>query len=349
MYKLLIRPIIFLFSAEKAHYLTFFNLKILFSLPFAAKIAKKSVNYSPKNKNSHVLAEKHLSHPIGLAAGLDKNASHIYELALLGFSFIEVGTVTPKAQPGNPRPRLFRLKKDRALINRMGFNNHGVLPMKKNLEKWHFKKEKAGLNTLVGVNIGKNKWVDESKAVDDYVECLIAIGNLADYFAVNVSSPNTPGLRDLQKKEQLLTILGKLQEEKKKRKIRAPIYLKIAPDLDEVAIQQAVEAVHESGSQGIISSNTTTSREGLVSSKKKVEAIGQGGLSGAPLYEKSNTILEIVTKHNKQKVPIIGVGGIETEEQVKEKLNLGANLVQVYTGFIYHGPFWLKKLIRSFK
>ncbi len=284
---------------------------------------------------------------VGLAAGLDKNAEYLHELAALGFGFIEIGTVTPKPQAGNEQPRLFRLKKDQALINRMGFNNDGVDIIVERL-----KKRPKGL--IVGGNIGKNKVTPNEEAVNDYAICFERLYEYVDYFVVNVSSPNTPNLRELQDKGPLLIILNKLiqlrNERLKKGFQSKPILLKIAPDLSHAQLDDVIEMVKESGIDGLVSSNTTISRDHLLTPKEEVEAIGAGGLSGKVLFERSNEVMQYIIQQSGGTIPVIGVGGIHTPEQALEKIKLGAGLVQLYTGFVYEGPSLVKRaaaLIRN--
>lgn len=274
--------------------------------------------------------------PVGLAAGFDKNGMWIDELATLGFGFVEVGTVTPKPQEGNPKPRLFRLKKDQALINRMGFNNDGIDQLVENL-----KKRKSDI--IVGGNLGKNKATDNALALQDYLITFSALKPWVDYFVVNVSSPNTPGLRDLQEKGPLLEILQSLQKENSD--LKKPIFLKIAPDLTNTQLDDIIEIVQVSGIAGIIATNTTLSRENLETDSGIVNQIGAGGLSGKPLKTRSTEIIKYI--RSKSEIQIIGVGGIHTAQDAQEKLNAGAGLVQIYSGFIYEGPGLVKKINTS--
>ncbi|MGL4630758.1 MAG: quinone-dependent dihydroorotate dehydrogenase, partial [Leadbetterella sp.] len=266
--------------------------------------------------------------PVGLAAGFDKNAIWIDELAALGFGFVEVGTVTPLAQDGNPKPRLFRLKKDKALINRMGFNNHGLEPMVA-----HLKNRKS--NIIVGGNLGKNKVTPNEEALNDYLLGYRALVNWVDYFVVNVSSPNTPGLRELQEKEPLTKLLQALQDENKGRK---PILLKIAPDLSNSQLDDIVDIVVNTNLAGVIATNTTIERSSLTSSKKQIDEIGNGGLSGKPLKDRSTEVIRYLNQKGNNRFTIIGAGGIQTGSDAQEKLDAGATLIQVYSGFVYEGP-----------
>lgn len=277
--------------------------------------------------------------PIGLAAGFDKNAEFIHEFQAMGFGFIEVGTVTPLAQPGNPEPRLFRLPEDEALINRMGFNNHGMTVAIKNLEK-----RPKGI--IIGGNIGKNKITPNEEATSDYLKCFDKLYLYVDYFVVNVSSPNTPGLRELQEKEPLQALLVKLQEANSKKPKKKPILLKIAPDLTNSQLDDIIEIATNINLDGLIATNTTIDRSGLKSSNEELEEIGAGGLSGAPLFNRSTEIIEYLRSLN-SKIPIIAVGGILSGKDAIAKLKAGANLVQVYTGLVYKGPGLIKDIKKA--
>lgn len=278
--------------------------------------------------------------PVGLAAGFDKNASMYNDLAYCGFGFIEIGTVTPQGQAGNEKPRLFRLTEDEGIINRMGFNNHGVENAVENL-----KKRKA--NVIIGGNIGKNKVTPNESATDDYVKSFNALFDYVDYFVVNVSSPNTPNLRELQEKEPLTQLLATLQDLNAKKEVRKPILLKIAPDLTNEQLDDIIEIVGEVKLDGVIATNTTISREGLKTSQEKVDAIGAGGLSGKPVKSRSTEVVRYLAEKSNKAFPIIGVGGIHSAEDALEKLDAGADLVQLYTGFIYEGPKLVKEINRA--
>ncbi|MEO9966459.1 MAG: quinone-dependent dihydroorotate dehydrogenase [Reichenbachiella sp.] len=336
MYKIFLRPFLFLFQPENAHHLTFFMLKFINALPFGRQV----FSWSYRNKsNSSPTEHFGLQFPnqVGLAAGLDKNAEAIDMFAAMGFGFVEIGTVTPKPQPGNPKPRLFRLKEDQALINRMGFNNDGVSVIKNRL-----KKRKS--NILVGGNIGKNKVTPNDKAVNDYIICFNELFDVVDYFVVNVSSPNTPGLRELQEKEPLAKLLNTLMADNKKRPNPKPILLKIAPDLTEEQLMDIIEIVEETKIAGVIATNTTIDRSGLSTQDSLVETIGAGGLSGLPVQKKSTNVIHFLHDKSKGSFPIIGVGGINSGESALEKIDAGASLVQVYSGFIYEGPALIKAI-----
>ncbi|MEO1655517.1 MAG: quinone-dependent dihydroorotate dehydrogenase, partial [Bacteroidota bacterium] len=280
--------------------------------------------------------------PIGLAAGFDKNAQVIDEMASLGFGFVEIGTVTPLPQIGNPKPRLFRLKKDQGIINRMGFNNDGMEAIVERLKK----KKK---NIIIGGNIGKNKVTPNEQAKDDYLKAFRALFGYVDYFVVNVSSPNTPNLRALQEKGPLMEILQALQEKNQAYPCPKPILLKIAPDLNESQLDEIIEVVLETKLEGVIATNTTISREGLRSSAAKIEQIGNGGLSGLPLRDRSTEVIRYLHQKSQGAFAIMGVGGIHRPEDAIEKLKAGASLVQVYTGFVYEGPGLIKKIKQQAK
>jgi len=280
--------------------------------------------------------------PIGLAAGFDKNAVHVEDMAALGFGFVEIGTVTPKPQPGNDKPRMFRLPPDEALINRMGFNNQGVGVAAARLANI---KDRKGL--IIGGNIGKNKTTPNEKAVSDYIYCFNVLFDQVDYFVVNVSSPNTPGLRDLQEKEPLTNILNALQERNRARPNPKPILLKIAPDLTDPQLDDIVEIVRETGIAGVIATNTTISREGLRSPAERVRE--PGGLSGRPLAKRSTEVIRYLADKSARSFPIIGVGGIHSAADAAEKLEAGASLLQLYTGFVYEGPGLIRKICEKLK
>lgn len=283
--------------------------------------------------------------PVGLAAGFDKDGKHIPGLACLGFGFIEVGTVTPLAQEGNPKPRLFRLPKDKALINRMGFNNEGLDALAENLKKL---REKDALNgVLIGGNIGKNKVTPNETAVNDYLICFDKLFPWVDYFVVNVSSPNTPGLRELQEKEPLTDLLNQLQAKNRAQHSPKPILLKIAPDLTDSQLDDIADIVRATGLAGVIATNTTISRAGLKTPENEISTIGMGGLSGAPVRERATVVIRYLREKLGNDVTIIGVGGIDSAQSAQEKLSAGADLVQVYTGLIYEGPGLVKRILRE--
>lgn len=330
MYKQIIRPILFLVDAEKIHHLVFRFLRATGSIPGVKRGLKRSFTYQSE-KIGKTLFGIHFSNPVGLAAGFDKDARLIDELACLGFGFIEIGTLTPKGQPGNDKPRLFRLPQDQALINRMGFNNEGVAAAVGRLRK-------RKSNVIVGGNIGKNKLTPNEKAFDDYGYCFEALYEHVDYFVVNVSSPNTPGLRELQEKEPLKQLLGYVKGLSNAKPKPKPVLLKIAPDLTSSQLDDIVEILQSTKTDGIIATNTTISRDGLKTSAEEIARIGNGGLSGAPVRQKSTEVIRYLRKALGPSYPIIGVGGIMSVEDAIEKIDAGADLIQLYTGFIYEGP-----------
>jgi dihydroorotate dehydrogenase len=335
MYKIFIRPILFRIDPEKVHMLLVSFLQI----PLISKIL--SVFYNRQNSKLHATAfGLNFRNRVGLAAGFDKNAEVVDQLADLGFGFVEIGTVTPKPQPGNEKPRIFRLPKDSALINRMGFNNHGAECIR---ERLVLKKSKI----LVGGNIGKNKITLNENAGQDYITCFEALFDVVDYFVVNVSSPNTPGLRELQEKAPLKKILTDLQERNEKKSSRKPILLKIAPDLENQQLDDIIEIVLSTGIDGLIATNTTISRDNLQTNQAEIDSIGEGGMSGKPLRDRSTEIIRYLAKKSAGKITIIGVGGIHAPEDAIEKIKAGASLVQIYTGFIYEGPGLIKNINRK--
>lgn len=331
MYKSLIRPLLFKFDPEKVHYFTFDFLKNFCRLPGATAFLKSKFQLNDKRLEREVFGLK-FKNPVGLAAGFDKDAKLYKELSALGFGFIEVGTVTPKPQPGNEKKRLFRLPEDSAIINRMGFNNEGVEKMVERLKK--------NTDVLIGGNIGKNKVTPNENAVDDYLYSFEALFDYVDYFVVNVSSPNTPNLRELQGKEPLKKLLNTLQQKNKEHQKPKPILLKIAPDLTDEQLLDIIEIVKETGIAGVIATNTTISREGIHSENKNET----GGLSGKPLTKRATEVIRFLSEKSGKAFPIIGVGGIHSAEDAIEKLEAGASLVQLYTGFIYEGPALIKHI-----
>jgi len=331
MYRYLLKPLFFLLPPERAHSIALALLETLLYVPGAAMLMRKMYGRSPV-PSPQTIAGLVFPNILGLAAGFDKNGRHIPALAALGFGFIEVGTVTPRPQAGNPRPRLFRLPADQALINRMGFNNDGLDALVKQLQQ----PRPAGL--IIGGNIGKNKDTPNEKATDDYVTCFEALFPWVDYFAVNVSSPNTPNLRELQDKAPLTRLLATLQQLNAAKPRPKPIFLKIAPDLSKTQLDDIAAIAIETGIAGIIAANTTISREGLRTGSAALEQIGAGGLSGQPVRQRSTDIIRYLRKQLPPPFVLIGVGGINGPESAKEKLEAGADLIQLYTGFIYEGP-----------
>ena len=329
MYKQ-IKNILFQLQPEEAHHFVTRNLKNYAAFPGVGKLLDKFYQYNHPSLEREVFGIK-FKNPIGLAAGFDKNAEYIEELNHFGFGFIEIGTVTPKPQPGNDAPRMFRLVDDEAIINRMGFNNKGV-----DFAVSKIRELKNRENYIIGGNIGKNKLTPNEDAVDDYIKCFNALFDYVDYFVVNVSSPNTPGLRDLQEKEPLLYILNYLQQYNNQNEKPKPILLKIAPDLTDSQLDDIIDIVTESKIAGVIATNTTISREGLKSDPEIVKETG--GISGKPLKDRSTEVIRYLSEKSNKSFPIIGVGGIHSAEDAKEKIEAGASLLQVYTGFIYEGP-----------
>ena len=335
-YKKVIFPYLTQHDAEKIHYKVMDVLKFACKIPLVPGILKLIFEKQDKRLERKVFGLR-FKNPVGLAAGFDKNGLWTDELSNLGFGFIEIGTVTPRAQLGNDKPRLFRLKEDEALINRMGFNNEGSLAAANKLRN---RKTKI----IIGGNIGKNKTTENDEAVYDYLKAFNDLYPYVDYFVVNVSSPNTPGLRDLQEKEPLKYLLKVLERDNGRKSKPKPILLKIAPDLTNEQLDDIIEIVKETRISGVIAANTTISREGLVTDKQEVTEIGAGGLSGKPLANRSTEVIRYLSEKSKKAFPIIGVGGIYSAEDAIEKLKAGASLVQVYSGFIYEGPGIVKDI-----
>jgi dihydroorotate dehydrogenase len=337
MYKL-IKLILFKFNPERIHYIVTDSLKLMQKVWGFPKLMKSIYNFE------HPILKKTVfgldfKNPVGLGAGFDKNGEFIEEFSNFGFGFIEVGTVTPLPQPGNEKPRMFRLKADDALINRMGFNNKGVDVLARKLKTV----KRDGL--IIGGNIGKNKNTPNKDAVNDYIKCFDVLFDVVDYFVVNVSSPNTPGLRDLQEKEPLMNILNTLQKRNLKNNISKPILLKIAPDLTDSQLDDIVEIVRETKIAGVVATNTTISRDSLSSAESDKNEIG--GLSGKPLTKRSTEIIRYLSQKSNQSFPIIGVGGIHSAKDAQQKLDAGASLIQVYTGFVYEGPGLVKRILKE--
>lgn len=339
MYKTLIRPILFLIPPESVHSIVVIVLKLFYFTGITKLLRYFFFSFSHPSLKRNVFGIE-FENPVGLAAGFDKNANLIDIFNDFGFGFIEIGTLTPKAQPGNPKPRLFRLIEDQALINRMGFNNKGT---GKAIHKLKSRKSRI----IVGGNIGKNKTTPNDKAAEDYLNCLNALYDYVDYFVVNISSPNTPDLRELQSKEPLEELLKALQEEIQKKPSKKPLLLKIAPDLSNEQLTDIIKIVNNLSLDGIVATNTTISREGLKTDDEKVKRINNGGLSGQPLRERSTEVIRFLRDRLNNGVPIIGVGGIMNEKDAIEKMEAGATLVQVYTGFIYEGPELIKNINKA--
>jgi dihydroorotate dehydrogenase len=334
MYKLLIRPILFCFDPEKVHYFTFSLIRFISKIPGFTFLFKAIYSIDDPRLVVEIAGLK-FKNPVGLAAGFDKDANLYKELSNFGFGAIEIGTITPKPQNGNPKKRLFRLQKDNAIINRMGFNNGGVVAAIENL--------KTNKSVLIGGNIGKNKLTPNEHADEDYQICFTALFDYVNYFVVNVSSPNTPNLRALQEKEPLKKLLQALQDNPLQVKKAKPIFLKIAPDLTDAQLLDIIDIVNETKIAGVISTNTTISRENLVSENK----MELGGLSGKPLSKRSTEIIRFLAEKSNKSFAIIGVGGIHSAEDAIEKLNAGADLIQLYTGFIYEGPALVKAINKA--
>jgi dihydroorotate dehydrogenase len=344
MYQLL-RSLLFRLPAETAHYLSMNALKALCAVPpFRALLTRLFHPHRPLLRRS--LFGLSFRNPVGLGAGFDKNARYLRELDVLGFGFVEIGTVTPRPQYGNEKPRLFRLPLDGALINRMGFNNEGVDAAARRLKAWRQRYGKRS-TLLVGGNIGKNKDTPNEEAWKDYEICFRALHPHVDFFIVNVSSPNTPGLRALQERDVLYTLLTRLQAMNRQFAIQKPILLKIAPDLTASQIEEVIALAGEIGLDGLVASNTTISREGLKTPASLLEQVGAGGLSGRPLRKRSTDVVRLVHTASGGKLPVIGSGGIFTGADAKEKLEAGASLVELWTGFIYEGPFIVKRICRA--
>lgn len=356
MYKVL-RRFLFLFDPEKVHYFSMNMLKLFCRVHFMKAMISKC--FKPAGNNLFSIFSIRFSNRVGLGAGFDKNAKYLDELEVLGFGFVEIGTVTPLPQAGNEKPRLFRLPKDKALINRMGFNNDGVEQIVGRLKKWKQKFEDRSLRfevegnhtskiihhkLIIGGNIGKNKVTPNEDAWKDYEKCFVALHEYVDYFVVNVSSPNTPGLRELQEKESLRKILINLQSHALNIKNPKPILLKIAPDLSKEQIDDVIELALEIKLDGLVVSNTTISRNNLHTSNLKLQTIGDGGLSGLPVQQRSTELVKYIHQQTTGHIPIIASGGIFNGKDAKDKIDAGASLVQVWTGFIYEGPSIVKNI-----
>ena len=375
MYAIL-RSFLFMFDAEKVHHFSMNGLRLLCKIGIIKKIIAQQysnyelpiTNYELNNSSPATLNSKLLNlpfkNPVGLAAGFDKNAKYLNELEALGFGFVEIGTVTPIAQDGNPTPRLFRLPKDKALINRMGFNNEGVVAVAERLKNWKQKNEELRITNyglkvdltrnsklynpklIIGGNIGKNKVTPNENAWKDYEICFNALHDYVDYFVVNVSSPNTPGLRELQEKEPLKKILTQLQLLNKNYSTQKPILLKIAPDLSQSQIDDVINLAEEINLDGLVVANTSIERSNLLTTNNQLESIGAGGLSGLPIKKRATAMVKYICQRTKGKMPIIASGGIFTGADAAENLNAGASLVQVWTGFVYEGPAIVKNICR---
>ena len=338
MYKILIRPLLFCFDPERVHYFSLGALNILFKIPFLKLIFQKLFTLND-NRLERTVFGITFKNPVGLAAGFDKNGKHIQNLSALGFGFIEIGTITPKPQPGNPKKRLFRLIDDNGIINRLGINNDGVYTCADNLKK-------SNSNIIIGGNIGKNTETKNENAAKDYIENFKILHDYVDYFVLNVSCPNVSNFTKLQDVSFLENLIPKLKKINAKKEKSKPILIKISPDLNQNQLHETINLVKEHNIDGIIATNTTTSRENLNTHTSTINEIGQGGLSGLPLKSKSTEVIRFIARATNNKVPIIGVGGIMSPEDALEKIEAGATLVQIYTGFIYSGPLLVKKINR---
>ena len=336
MYKALIRPLLFCFDPERVHYFSLWSLEQLLKIPLVRSIAQKTFTISDKKLERNLFGLT-FKNPVGLAAGFDKNGKNIQTLTALGFGFIEVGTITPKAQPGNPKKRLFRLIDDEGIINRMGINNNGAHACAERLKKT--KKE-----IIIGGNIGKNTETKNEDASSDYIENFNVLHEYVDYFVLNVSCPNVSNFTKLQDVAFLETLIPKLKEINSEKTKPKPILIKISPDLSTDQLDETIKLVLDQNLDGIIATNTTTNREKLKTSSSKLNKIGNGGLSGLPLADKSTEIIRYISEKTNKKIPIIGVGGIMNENDAIDKLDAGASLIQLYTGFIYSGPYLIKKI-----
>jgi dihydroorotate dehydrogenase len=342
----ILRNLLFNFPAEEVHSFSMNNLHKVCATSLGRTFLQSWFSVNIKSLEKEVFG-LHFTNPVGLGAGFDKNASYLKELTCLGFGFVEIGTVTPKAQDGNDQPRVFRLPKDKGLINRMGFNNQGVLQAKQRLIDWNNSKtEQVGGKMIVGGNIGKNKLTPNEDAWKDYEICFRELFETVDYFVVNVSSPNTPGLRELQEKDSLTKILANLQHINQGMAKPKPLLLKIAPDLTEAQLADIVALSFETKLSGLVATNTTISRDDLITDANTVAAMGAGGLSGKPVTARATEVVSYLHKNTNGQIPIIASGGIFTGVDAKEKLDAGAALVQVWTGFIYEGPAIVKNICK---
>jgi len=339
MYKSIIRPLFFLFDPEKIHHFTFSLIKVLSKIPGIPAVFRGLYQVNDK-KLERKLFGLTFKNPVGLAAGFDKNAVLFNELANFGFGFIEIGTVTPKPQPGNPKKRVFRLKADNGLINRMGFNNEGIEAAIKNL-----KGNKGKI--IIGGNIGKNTATMPDGYTKDYLECFSALHPYVDYFVLNVSCPNVGSHAKLTDKDYLIELITGVQKLNKEFSTQKPILLKIAPDLNEIQLDEVIEIVSETKIDGVIASNTSVNREGLIASEEMLNEIGNGGLSGKPVKDRSTKVIKYLAEKSNKAFPIIGVGGIHSGDDALDKISAGADLVQIYTGFIYEGPGLIKRINKA--
>jgi dihydroorotate dehydrogenase len=339
VYKLIVRRFLFLFDPEKVHYFTFSLIRILCKIPIVAKIFRSLYQINDKKLERNLFG-LHFTNPVGLAAGFDKNAVLYNELANFGFGFIEIGTITPKEQAGNPKKRLFRLKDDEGIINRMGFNNAGVAEVIKNLKKNKHK-------VIIGGNIGKNTNIELEDYTQNYLEVFKELHPFVDYFVLNVSCPNVDSHAKLNDKEYLFELITQCQKQNNLFQIKKPILIKIAPDLNNVQLDDIIALVAETKIDGVIASNTSTTRENLKVSNERLKKIGNGGISGQPIKNRSTKVIKYLSEKSNKSFPIIGVGGIHSAADALEKIEAGADLVQIYTGFIYEGPGLIKEINKA--
>ena len=339
MYKSIIRSFLFKFDPEAVHYFTFELIKIFFKIPFSARLVRSLFHVNHTNLERELFGLK-FKNPVGLAAGFDKNALLYNELAHFGFGFIEVGTVTPKSQDGNPKKRLFRLKADNGLINRMGFNNAGLEALIARLKK---NKNKV----IIGGNIGKNNHTSADQYTEDYAQCFKALHPYVDYFVLNVSCPNVGSHAKLTDKDYLTELITEIKRLNSEFDIQKPILLKIAPDLNQLQLDEIITLVSETKIAGVIACNTSISRVGLKTPKTVLETIGVGGVSGQPIKSKSTEVIRYLSQKSQKAFPIIGVGGIHSAQDALEKIEAGADLVQIYTGFVYEGPALIKRINKA--
>ena len=336
MYKLLIRPLLFSFDPEWVHYFTLNGLRFLNKIPFSSWLFRKIYSYQNSSLEKELFGIK-FKNPVGLAAGFDKNGKYIKEMSNLGFGFIEIGTITPKPQPGNPKKRLFRVQNDLAIINRLGINNDGNILCAERLKK-------NNSDVVIGGNIGKNTTTSNENADTDYIQNFEILHQYVDYFVLNVSCPNVSNFTKLQDVEFLRKLIPQLKKINSSKPKKKPILIKISPDLNQDQLDETIDLILSENLDGIIATNTTTSRNNLKTNKSKIEKIGNGGLSGEPLKNKSTEVIRYISKKTNGNLPIIGVGGIMNPKDALDKIKAGADLIQLYTGFIYEGPSIVKKI-----
>jgi dihydroorotate dehydrogenase len=336
VYKLLVRPLLFSFDPEWVHYFTLNALRLLNKIPFSSWLFRKIYSYQNSSLEKELFGIK-FKNPVGLAAGFDKNGKYIKEMSNLGFGFIEIGTITPKPQPGNPKKRLFRVQNDLAIINRLGINNDGNILCAERLKK-------NNSDVVIGGNIGKNTTTSNEKADTDYIQNFKILHQYVDYFVLNVSCPNVSNFTKLQDVEFLKKLIPQLKKINSSKPKKKPILIKISPDLNQDQLDETIDLILSENLDGIIATNTTTSRNNLKTNKSKIEKIGNGGLSGEPLKNKSTEVIRYISKKTNGNLPIIGVGGIMNPKDALDKIKAGADLIQLYTGFIYEGPSIVKKI-----